>query len=65
LTFSNRSTNHAEHYWLGQDIGVNLAPGNRIALDNISVSAVPEPTTWALLAGSLTTLVLFRRRRSA
>ncbi len=50
---------------LGQDIGVNLAPGNRVAMDNISVSAIPEPRTWALLAGSLTTLMIFRRRRSA
>lgn len=29
------------------------------------ISVVPEPTTWALLAGSLTALVIFRRRRSA
>lgn len=27
------------------------------------LSVVPEPTTWALLAGSLTALVIFRRRR--
>lgn len=27
--------------------------------------AIPEPTTWALLAGSLTALVIFRRRRRA
>lgn len=50
---------------LGQDIGVNLSPGNRIALDNISITAVPEPTTWALLAASLTTLMIFRRQRGA
>jgi hypothetical protein len=31
---------------------------------SISVVAVPEPTTWALLAGSLTTVMVFRRRRS-
>ena len=31
----------------------------------ITFSAVPEPTTWALLAGSLTTLMICRRRRSA
>ena len=28
------------------------------------VIAVPEPTTWALLAGSLTTVMILRRRRS-
>ena len=30
----------------------------------LSAVAVPEPTTWALLAGSLTTVMVFRRRRS-
>ena len=29
----------------------------------LSVVPVPEPTTWALLAGSLTTVMVFRRRR--
>lgn len=28
-------------------------------------SVVPEPTTWALLAGTLTTVMIFRRRRQA
>lgn len=28
------------------------------------LAAVPEPPTWALLAGSLTTVMIFRRRRS-
>lgn len=28
------------------------------------LTVVPEPTTWALLAGSLTALVVFRRRRA-
>ena len=28
------------------------------------LTVVPEPTTWALLAGSLTTVMIFRRRRS-
>jgi len=30
---------------------------------DFNVVAVPEPTTWALLAGSLTTLMVLRRRR--
>lgn len=37
----------------------------RYSIDNLSLSAVPEPTTWALLAGGLTALVIFRRRRQA
>lgn len=30
-----------------------------------AAATVPEPTTWVLLAGSLTALMIFRRRRSA
>jgi hypothetical protein len=33
-------------------------------VDNWSVSVVPEPTTWALLAGGLTSLMVFRRNCS-
>lgn len=36
--------------------------GNSIVLNGYS--AVPEPTTWALLAGSLITIALLRRRRN-
>lgn len=32
--------------------------------DNFVVSYVPEPSTWALLTASLTTLMIFRRRRA-
>jgi len=35
----------------------------RISTSWADVTAVPEPTTWALLAGSLTALMVFRRRR--
>jgi len=36
----------------------------RVGTTYADVSPIPEPTTWALLAGSLTVLVVFRRRRS-
>ncbi len=36
-----------------------------ISGNNVLLTVVPEPATWALLAGSLTTLVVFRRRRRA
>ncbi len=48
----------------------NADIGDSFALDEIRIGAswsdvaVPEPTTWALLAGSLTTIMVFRRRRS-
>ncbi len=37
---------------------------NGFALDNVVVSAVPEPGTWALLGFGLATVVVFRRRKS-
>lgn len=36
---------------------------DEVRVDTSYLSVVPEPTTWALLAGSLTALVVFRRRR--
>jgi hypothetical protein len=30
---------------------------------DFNLTVVPEPATWALLAGSLTVLTIFRRRR--
>lgn len=49
-------------FQLGQDIPVNNQPGNRIAIDNISVTAVPEPSAALLLALGGVGLVVFRRR---
>ena len=39
--------------------------GSRYSIvDNVIVTAVPEPATWALLALSLTTVMVLRRRRA-
>jgi hypothetical protein len=35
-----------------------------VGIDSISITVIPEPSTWALLAGSLTFIVLLRRRRT-
>jgi len=35
-----------------------------VGFDEIRFTAVPEPATWALLAGSLTTVMVLRRRRA-
>ena len=48
----------------------NSNPGNTLAPSIVydpsgaNLSVVPEPATWALLAGSLTTVGMLRRRRS-
>lgn len=36
---------------------------DRVPIIDLNLTAVPEPTTWALVAGSLTVLTVFRRRR--
>lgn len=36
----------------------------RLGTDYASVTPIPEPSTWALLAGGLTALMIFRRRRA-
>jgi autotransporter-associated beta strand protein len=46
--------------------GVDVTGGSAWAVinHNSDFAVIPEPTTWALLAASLTTLMVFRRRRS-
>lgn len=39
------------------------SPVGLLFLDSVSVTAVPEPTTWALMAGGLAGLAFMRRRR--
>lgn len=52
--------NYFTFQWNTQLNDASATPGY---FDSIKVSVVPEPSTWALLAGSLTALVVFRRRR--
>ena len=50
--------------WVGTNIsGFNYTYTN--SLNQLVVSAVPEPQTWALLAFSLTTVMILRRRRNS
>jgi hypothetical protein len=53
-------------FWSSTAVGVvSDAPGEFARVDDVRLSAVPEPATFALLAGFATLgLVLYRRRRS-
>jgi len=37
----------------------------RVSFNNLEASSIPEPSTWALLAGSLTIVMVLRRRRQS
>ena len=52
--------------WLVWDIGTNTAQSPGLGIDNLSVSAVPEPSTYALLLGGIVLLagVVIRRKRA-
>jgi hypothetical protein len=50
---------HFSLQWNSQLLDTNANPGY---FDSVTVSVVPEPSTWALVAGSLTVLAVFRRR---
>ena len=46
-------------------VGTNIDANTITGLNEIRFTAVPEPSTWVLLAGGLTTVMVLRRRRKA
>jgi hypothetical protein len=50
--------------WVGQQFNVKIS-GSAIAVDNVALTAtaVPEPSTYALVLGGILTLLLIRRQR--
>jgi hypothetical protein len=68
-TASASVSNQAFSWANGQDLWIRwtITGDNadfNVGIDNVSFVAVPEPTTWALLAAGLSALVIFRRRRN-
>ena len=48
---------------IGTGLGAYTGSTLQVVGNNIMLNVVPEPTTWALLAFSLTTVMVMRRRR--
>jgi hypothetical protein len=49
------------------DLGISSADAatlQRIAADQLAIAAIPEPSTWALLAGGLVLVGRFAQRRA-
>ena len=44
---------------------LNNTTGFQVYVDNVSVTAVPEPSTWAMLGAGVCAMVFFRRRKVA
>ena len=51
--------------WSATDSGNNYVFGFNHSTGELALTAVPEPATWALLAFSLTTVMVLRRRRNS
>ena len=51
--------------WEGVSVDINDLQLNEIALDNISITAIPEPSTYVLVLGGLAFgLVVWNRKRA-
>lgn len=64
-TFTQNSTYGASSLFASMGARNNFGNVQYSAVDNLTIAAVPEPATWALLALSLTTVMALRRRRNS
>lgn len=64
VTSGNQTLTATHSYDAAGLIGMRLSAGTDTQWNTSNFSAVPEPSTWALLALSLSAAVIFRRRRA-
>lgn len=64
--FGTNLDNQSDVWFRVVALSSSTGSGNRdtFAIDNFSITAIPEPTTWALLSLGGTAFVLFRRRQA-
>ena len=58
-------TANSLYFWNFTSADSTGAYFGEVRMGDTYASVIPEPTTWALLAGGLTTLMVFRRRRQS
>jgi hypothetical protein len=64
ITWNNNSDLYVQFAFWRSNPPASGSSAPVVAIDNVNFVAVPEPTTWALLAAGLSALVIFRRRRN-
>jgi hypothetical protein len=69
LNLSAATINQSYSAWIGKELNIVIGfnSGNVFSIDNVAVTAtaVPEPSTYALVLGGILTLLLIRRQRMA
>lgn len=63
--FSKTYTDAGNSFTGGYGGALWATPHAHLRVDSLSVTTIPEPTTWALLAFSLMTVLVIRRRRQS
>jgi hypothetical protein len=66
LSLSAATITQSYSSWIGKELNIVIRKNSGyLSIDNVAVTAVPEPSTYALLFGGILTLLLIRRRRIA
>ena len=66
LSLSAATITQSYSAWIGKELNIVISKNSGyMSIDNVAVTAVPEPSTYALLFGGILTLLLIRRRRIA
>ena len=69
LNLSAATISQSYSSWIGKELNIVIGwdSGNLFSIDNVALTAtaVPEPSTYALVLGGILTLLLIRRQRMA